>query len=82
MVLPAMLLLNGAVKASRVRSATSLLQFVNRAGPPARHMHTALARRVVLPRLLDTLSTTFKESSARMDGIIGHMTQELEKVCC
>jgi hypothetical protein len=40
----------------------------------------ALARSVVLPRLLDTLSATFQASSTRMDGLIGQMTQELEKV--
>lgn len=40
----------------------------------------ALARSVVLPRLLDTLSATFQASSTRMDGLIGQMTQELKKV--
>lgn len=34
----------------------------------------------MLPRLLDTLSATFQASSTRMDGLIGQMTQELEKV--
>lgn len=34
----------------------------------------------MLPKLLDTLSTTFQQSSTRMDGLIGQMTQELHKV--
>lgn len=46
----------------------------------SRPLHTALARSVVLPRLLDTLSTTFQQSSSRMDGLISNMTQELDKV--
>jgi len=45
-----------------------------------RGMQTALSRNVVLPRLLDTLSATFQQSSTRMDGLINQMTQELEKV--
>lgn len=39
-----------------------------------------LSRSVVLPRLLDTLSPTFQQSSARMDGLISQMTHELDKV--
>lgn len=59
-----------------------LQQGVFRVGPrqAVRGMQTALSRNVVLPRLLDTLSATFQQSSTRMDGLINQMTQELEKV--
>lgn len=81
MVLPTMIALTAAAKAARVPGA-SLLQLLAQAGPTqSRAMHTALARSVVLPRLLDTLSTTFQQSSTRMDGLIDTMTQELGKVC-
>lgn len=76
-----MIALTAAAKAARVPGA-SLLQLLAQAGPTqSRAMHTALARSVVLPRLLDTLSTTFQQSSTRMDGLIDTMTQELGKVC-
>jgi hypothetical protein len=77
-----MIALWGAVKGATGPKA-ALVQLAYRAAGPWQHsrsMHTALARSVVLPRLLDTLSTTFQQSSTRMDGLINQMTQELEKV--
>lgn len=77
-----MITLLGALKAVTGPKGT-LVQLAYRAAGPCQQsssMHTALARSVVLPRLLDTLSTTFQQSSTRMDGLINHMTQELEKV--
>jgi hypothetical protein len=46
---------------------------------------SALHRSAVLPRLLDTLSDTYQQSTQRMDGLLEQMTAELEKVssgCC
>jgi hypothetical protein len=77
-----MITLLGAVKAVAGPKA-ALVQLAYKTAGPCQHsrsMHTALARSVVLPRLLDTLSTTFQQSSTRMDGLIHQMTQELEKV--
>eukprot|EP00882_Tetradesmus_deserticola_P000412 GHRQ01000453.1.p1 GENE.GHRQ01000453.1~~GHRQ01000453.1.p1 ORF type:complete len:617 (+),score=294.46 GHRQ01000453.1:211-2061(+) len=41
---------------------------------------SALHRSAVLPRLLDTLSGTYQQSKQRMDGLLGQMTAELEKI--
>jgi hypothetical protein len=47
-----------------------------------RHLtSSALHRSAVLPRLLDTLSDTYQQSTQRMDGLLEQMTAELEKVC-
>jgi hypothetical protein len=42
---------------------------------------SALHRSAVLPRLLDTLSDTYQQSTQRMDGLLEQMTAELDKVC-
>lgn len=45
-----------------------------------RHTSSAVQRSIVLPRLLDTLSHTYQQSVHRMDGLLGEMTKELDKV--
>lgn len=88
MVLSALGALTAAAKAASVPGASTallqqLLPLASGAGPrQSRQLHTALARSVVLPRLLDTLSSTFQQSSTRMDGLISNMTQELDRVGC